>query len=56
MGHEVEVRLYQPMEGQKSFVGTLKEYDGGDVTIETAGKEIRFDKGRVALVRLHVSI
>ena len=55
-GHEVEVRLYQPMDGQKSFVGTLKEYDGGDVTIETAGKEIRFDKGRVALVRLHVSI
>ena len=29
---------------------------GGDVTVETAGKEIRFDKGRVALVRLHVSI
>ena len=56
MGHEVEVRLYQPMDGQKSFVGTLKGYDGGDVTLETAGKEIRFDKGRVALVRLHVSI
>ena len=56
MGHEVEVRLYQPMDGQKSFVGNLKGYEGGDVTIETAGREIRFDKGRVALVRLHVSI
>ena len=56
MGSEVELRLYQPLDGSKSFVGLLKGYDNGDVTIESGGKEMRFDKGRVALVRLHVSI
>ena len=56
MGHEVEVRLYQPLNGSKAFVGSLKGYDDGDVTIDFGGTEMRFDKGRVAQVRLHVSI
>ena len=56
MGSEVEVRLYQPLNGSKSFVGTLKAYDGGDVAIETGGKEMCFEKSKIALVRLHVSI
>ena len=56
LGSEVEVRLYQPMDGAKAFVGKLKGYDSGDVTIETGGSDIRFDKSRVALVKLHISI
>jgi len=56
LGSEVEVRLYQPMNGSKSFVGKLKAYDDGDVTIENASTEMRFEKGRIALVRLHVSM
>lgn len=56
LGSEVEVRLYQPMNGAKAFVGKLKGYDGGDVIIETGGNDIRFDKSRVALVKLHISI
>ena len=56
MGSEVEVRLYQPLNGSKSFVGTLKAYDNGDVTIENGSTEMRFDKGKIALTRLHVSI
>lgn len=56
MGSEVELRLYQPLDGSKSFVGVLKGYDNGDVSIEVSGKEMRFEKGRIALVRLHVSI
>ena len=56
MGHEVEVRLYQPLNGSKAFVGPLKGYDDGDVTIDFGGTEMRFDKGRIAQVRLHVSI
>ena len=35
MGSDVQVRLYQPLDGSKSFVGTLEGYDDGDVTIET---------------------
>ena len=56
MGSEVELRLYQPQNGSKSFVGILKDYENGDVTIDVSGKEMRFDKDRIALVRLHVSI
>ena len=56
MGSEVELRLYQPLNGSKSYVGTLKAYDDSDVTIENGGTEMRFEKGRIAQVRLHVSI
>lgn len=56
LGSEVEVRLYQPVNGAKAFVGKLKGYDDGDVTIENGGSEMRFDKSRVALVKLHISI
>lgn len=56
LGSEVELRLYQPINGSKSFVGTLRSYDEGDVTIETGGSEQRFEKGKIALVKLHVSI
>ena len=56
LGSEVELRLYQPLNGSKSFVGKLKAYDNGDVTIENGSTELRFEKGRIAQVRLHVSI
>lgn len=56
LGSEVEVRLYQPMNGAKAFVGKLKGYDDGDVTIEYGGCDMRFDKSRIALVKLHISI
>ena len=56
MGSEVELRLYQPLNGSKAFVGTLKDYENGNVTIEVGGSDMRFDKGKIALVRLHVSI
>ena len=56
LGHEVELRLYQPLNGSKAFVGTLKSYDDGNVTITVGGSDMCFDKGRIALVRLHVSI
>ena len=56
LGSEVEVRLYQPVNGAKAFVGKLKGYDDGEVTIENGGSDMRFDKSRVALVKLHISI
>ena len=56
MGHEVEVRLYQPLNGSKAFVGPLKTYADGDVTIDFGGNELRLDKGKIAQVRLHVTI
>lgn len=56
IGSEVEIRLYQPFEGSKVFVGTLSGYDNGRVGIVYGGKSMSFDKAQTAQVRLHASI
>lgn len=54
MDSEVEVRLYQPIEKRKQFIGLLKGYDeNGTVTIEEEGKPLSFEKSQVAVVRLY---
>ncbi len=55
MGHEVEVRLYRPLEGKKSFVGSLSGYTDGSVSILIGGETLTFEKAQVAKVNLHVS-
>ena len=56
MGSQVEVKLYQPVKGSKTFVGTLSGYDQGKVTV-TVGKEtMTFEKAQTAQVKLHVTI
>ena len=56
MGSEVEVRLYQPVNGCKVYVGALSGYDNGRVTVTVGKNETSFDKSQIALVKLHVSI
>ena len=54
---DVEVKLYQPLDGAKSFVGILKAYsDDGAVTVASGKREFSFTKAQTAQVRLHVSI
>ena len=55
-GAEVEVRLYRPREGRKEFVGVLKGYESGDVTLDISGAETRFTKQEIALVRLYLRV
>lgn len=52
IGSDVEVKLYQPYEGRKTLVGTLKEYNDGNITV--SGVELK--KEQIAQVRLHVTI
>ena len=56
MGSEVEVRLYQPLDGSKVFVGELLAYQDGMVTIRAGQRELSFSKAQTAQVKLHVSI
>jgi ribosome maturation factor RimP len=56
MGSEVEIRLYQPFEGSKVFVGKLSGYDNGRVEIIFADRKLSFDKAQTAQIKLHVSI
>ena len=55
LGSDVAVKLYQPQDGCKQFVGELAGYQDGDVTIRQNGKERTFSKSSVAQVRLHVT-
>lgn len=52
IGSEVEVKLYQPLDGRKAIVGTLNAYNDGAVTV--SGTELK--KEQVAQVKLHVTI
>lgn len=56
MGSQVEVKLYQPKDGRKAFVGTLAGYDNGAVSITAGNEELTFSKSQVAQVRLHTTI
>ena len=55
MGAEVEVKLYKPLDGSKSFVGKLVGYEEGTVVLDWRGKELRFAPSQIAQVRLYVS-
>ena len=55
MGSEVELKLYQPRDGKKLYVGTLAGYDNGDVSLVVGKEEIRFAKAQIAQVKLHVT-
>lgn len=52
IGSDVEVKLYQPYEGRKTLVGTLEEYNDGNITV--SGVELK--KEQIAQVRLHATI
>ena len=55
MDAEVEVKLYKPLDGSKSFVGKLVGYEEGTVVLDWRGKELRFAPSQIAQVRLYVS-
>ena len=52
IGSEIEVKLYQPYQGKKSYVGTLEAYEDGDVTVLS----VLLKKEQIAQVKLHVNI
>ena len=54
MGCQVLLKLYRPREGSKEFVGTLKDYEDGTVTLEIGQKTMEFTPQETALVRLYV--
>ena len=56
MGSEVELKLYQPRDGKKLYVGTLAGYDNGDVSLKCGKEEMRVAKAQIAQVKLHVTV
>ena len=56
VGSEVEIKLYRPSGGRKSWVGELLTYQEGNVTIQTPAGEKNFEKQDIAQVRLYVRV
>ena len=50
IGKMVEFKLYAPIRGKKEFEGTLKAYDGKNVTIEINKEEIVFELSKIAKI------
>jgi len=53
IGSQVAVKLYSAKNGRKEYVGILKEYVEGDVTLESGET---FRKPEIAQVRLRVTL
>lgn len=50
MGEKVEVKLYAPQKGRKTFEALLKGYDGNNVTLEEDGKEYKLELSKIAKI------
>jgi ribosome maturation factor RimP len=54
LGNEVEVHLYQAIDGAKKVEGNLERYDESAITIKTVNKEYMFPRDSVSLIRLTI--
>ena len=54
LGEEVEIKTYKPVGKGKEFVGILKSYENGTVTIENESGDMTFTKDMIANARLTI--
>lgn len=53
LGRSVRLHLVRPFEGEKDFVGILKSYENGDITLTTEDTELKFQKPMISKVKLN---
>ena len=53
LGQDVEVKVFEAINGQKEFAGTLVSFDKEHITIETP-ESMTFERSKLALVRLQL--
>ena len=53
IGSKILVKLYRPREGRKEYIGILKAYGDGTLTLGTDTEEIVFKQEELALTRLY---
>lgn len=55
-GEDVDVHTFKPVNGERSFVGTLTAFDENTLKITADdGDEIKFDRKNIARIRLYVA-
>lgn len=53
IGRLIRVNLYEAVDGEKSYVGNLKEYDNENLTVEiTADNIVTIPRNNISMVRL----
>lgn len=56
LGHEVEIKLFKPVDGSKEHTGILKDFDEGFFHLETASGLRQFPRKDIALARRTVDL
>ena len=54
IGSDVDVKLYQALDGRKVFRGALTAFDKDTVTIESEGERMDFSRKDIASIKLSV--
>ncbi len=54
MGKQVDISLYKPLDGKKTYMGILSGRSSTETSIDDAGRNIVFANDMVAQVRLHI--
>lgn len=54
MGEEVEVKLYEAIDGTKEFTGILDSYDKNTVTIVSGDEPRSFERSKISTIRLTI--
>ncbi len=52
IGKEVEVRLYEDMDGRREYAGVLTAYSATNITLKLPDREQVFDRSKLSVVRL----
>ncbi len=52
MGEKVTVKLIRPLEGKRLFVGTLEQYDSGDVVVKDESGSTTLESKNISSVKL----
>ena len=51
LGSEIEIRLYQPLDGKKTLSGILAGLENGEILLDTPEGTLRVERKKAALVR-----
>lgn len=54
MGQKISLRLIRPYNGERDFIGELKNFASNTVSIQTNVEEYQFNLSDIAFVRLYV--
>lgn len=51
IGNKIEIKLFKPINKEKSIIGILKSYDDKNITIEIETDEIQVDRKDISIIK-----